>query len=210
MGSIILFGPPGAGKGTQAQRIVAHTGQPQVSTGDMLRAALAAGTEVGIEAKSYMDAGALVPDEVILRLIVERLQDADAASGVMFDGFPRTTPQAESLDAIADIRAVISIEVPDDDIVERITGRFTCKGCGTVYHDVHLPLPQAGCACGSFEEQRRADDNEATVRARLATYHEQTRPVAAHYDAKGLLHRINGVGDVETITAAILDALRNV
>jgi adenylate kinase len=210
MGSIILFGPPGAGKGTQAQRILEHTGQPQVSTGDMLRAALAAGTEVGEEAKRYMDAGALVPDDVILRLIVDRLKEDDAAAGVMFDGFPRTTPQARALDAITEIRAVVSIEVPDDDIVERITGRFTCRGCGTVYHDVHLPLPEGSCPCGAFEELRRADDNEATVRARLATYHQQTQPVATHYEAQGLLHRINGVGHVDAITADILAVLRNV
>lgn len=210
MSSIILFGPPGAGKGTQAQRIVNHTGQPQVSTGDMLRAAVAARTEVGMEAKSYMDAGALVPDEVIVRLIHNRLQQPDAQNGVMFDGFPRTTPQAEALDATTDISAVVSIEVPDDEIVERITGRFTCGGCGTVYHDRHLPLPDTGCACGAFEMVRRADDNESTVRARLATYHEQTQPVADHYAAKGLLHRIDGVGDVDTITEAILAALGNV
>ena len=207
MGSIILFGPPGAGKGTQAQRILDRTGQPQVSTGDMLRAAVAAGTPVGMEAKSYMESGALVPDEVIVRIIEERLMEPDAANGVMFDGFPRTIPQAEALDAIATIDAVIAIEVPDDEIVGRITGRYTCKPCGRVFHDVHLPLPPSGCPCGTFVEVRRADDSEATVRARLSIYHEQTSPVAEHYDHAGLLHRIDGVGDVAQISNAILAAL---
>ncbi|MEE3090425.1 MAG: adenylate kinase [Candidatus Thermoplasmatota archaeon] len=207
MGSIILFGPPGAGKGTQAQRIVDQTGQPQVSTGDMLRAAVAAGTDVGKEAKAYMESGALVPDDVIVRIIQERLTEPDAAKGVMFDGFPRTIPQAEALDVIEHIDAVISIEVPDDEIVGRITGRYTCKTCGRVYHDLHLPLPASGCPCGSFEEVRRADDSESTVRARLETYHAQTRPVAEHYERAGVLHRINGVGDVEDISSAILTAL---
>jgi adenylate kinase len=207
MGSIILFGPPGAGKGTQAQRILDRTGQPQVSTGDMLRAAVAAGTDVGKEAKSYMESGALVPDDVILRIIQERLTEDDAANGVMFDGFPRTIPQAEALDHIASIDAVIAIEVPDEEIVGRITGRYTCKSCGRVFHDLHLPLPSSGCPCGSFVEVRRADDSEATVRARLATYHAQTRPVAEHYERAGVLHRIDGVGDVEDISSAILTAL---
>jgi len=207
MGSIILFGPPGAGKGTQAQRILERTGQPQVSTGDMLRAAVAAGTPVGKEAKSYMEAGALVPDEVIVRIIEERLTEPDASKGVMFDGFPRTIPQAEALDAIATIDAVISIEVPDEEIVGCITGRYTCKSCGRVFHDVHLPLPSTGCPCENFVEVRRADDSEATVRARLSTYHEQTSPVAEHYERAGLLHRIDGVGDVDDISSAILAAL---
>lgn len=207
MGSIILFGPPGAGKGTQAQRILDRTGQPQVSTGDMLRAAVAAGTDVGKEAKSYMESGALVPDDVILRIIEERLTEDDANNGVMFDGFPRTIPQAEALDRIARIDAVIAIEVPDEEIVGRITGRYTCKSCGRVFHDTHLPLPASGCPCGAFVEVRRADDSEATVRARLATYHAQTRPVAEHYERAGVLHRIDGVGDVDTISSAILSAL---
>ena len=207
MGSIILFGPPGAGKGTQAQRILNRTGQPQVSTGDMLRAAVAAGTDVGKEAKSYMESGALVPDDVILRIIEERLTEDDANNGVMFDGFPRTIPQAEALDRIAGIDAVIAIEVPDEEIVGRITGRYTCKSCGRVFHDTHLPLPASGCPCGAFVEVRRADDSEATVRARLATYHAQTRPVAEHYERAGVLHRIDGVGDVDTISSAILSAL---
>ena len=173
----------------------------------MLRAAVAAGTDVGIEAKGYMESGALVPDEVIVRIIQERLTEPDAAQGVMFDGFPRTIPQAEALDGIESIDAVISIEVPDDEIVGRITGRYTCKSCGRVFHDLHLPLPESGCPCGSFEEVRRADDSEATVRARLETYHAQTQPVAEHYDRAGVLHRINGVGDVEAISNAILTAL---
>ena len=140
MSSIVLFGPPGAGKGTQAERIMQHTGMPQVSTGDMLRAALKAGTSVGLEAKKYMDAGKLVPDQVIIALIEERIKQQDAANGVMFDGFPRTIPQAEALAKITDVSHVISIEVPDEEIVDRITGRFSCANCGMVFHD-KFPLP---------------------------------------------------------------------
>src|SRR5210317_1935629 len=135
MGSIVLFGPPGAGKGTQAQRIMEHSGLPQVSTGDMLRAAVKAGSKVGVEAKRYMDEGALVPDSVILALIKERMLEPDASGGVMFDGFPRTIPQAESLSELAEISHVLAIDVPDERIVERICGRVTCGNCGAVYHD---------------------------------------------------------------------------
>ena len=137
--SIVLFGPPGAGKGTQAGNIVRLTGKPQVSTGDMLRAAIAAGTELGLEAKGYMESGQLVPDELIIGLIEERLTQSDAADGVLFDGFPRTIAQAEALSEIADLEAVISIEVPDSRIVERICGRYTCANCDAVYHDSFNP-----------------------------------------------------------------------
>ena len=140
MGSIVLFGPPGAGKGTQAHRIMEHTGLPQVSTGDMLRAAVKAGTSVGIEAKGYMDRGELVPDAVILALIEQRIQEDDATNGVMFDGFPRTIPQAEALQELTTITHVLAIDVPDERIVERICGRSTCGHCGAVYHDVFLSL----------------------------------------------------------------------
>ena len=134
MESIVLFGPPGAGKGTQAQRIMDSTGLPQVSTGDMLRAAVSAGTPTGKEAKKYMDAGQLVPDQVIIDLIKDRIKEPDAKNGVMFDGFPRTVPQAEALADITTVSHVISIEVPDERIVDRICGRYTCAGCGAVYH----------------------------------------------------------------------------
>lgn len=207
MSSIVLFGPPGAGKGTQAQRIMEHTGLPQISTGDMLRAAVKAGTTVGVEAKGYMDRGELVPDDVILALIKERIQEPDAANGVMFDGFPRTIPQASALAEMTQISHVLSIEVPDERIVERICGRSTCGNCGAVYHDTFNPVPQGGCACGDYQEKRRADDNESTVLNRLSTYHEQTSPLADWYDGQGLFHRVNGDRAIDDITQDLLAVL---
>ena len=207
MSSIVLFGPPGAGKGTQAERIMQHTGMPQVSTGDMLRAALKAGTSVGLEAKKYMDAGQLVPDEVIIALIEDRIEQPDAANGVMFDGFPRTIPQAEALAKITEVSHVISIEVPDEEIVDRITGRFSCANCGMVFHDKFNPLPADGCPGGEFEEKRRADDNDHTVRSRLNTYHEQTSPLAHWYGEMGILHSIDGNRAIDLVTSDIIDAL---
>lgn len=207
MSSIVLFGPPGAGKGTQAQRITEHTGLPQISTGDMLRAAVKAGTAVGLEAKGYMDRGELVPDDVILTLIKDRIQEDDAANGVMFDGFPRTVPQATALAEMTQISHVLSIEVPDERIVERICGRLTCGNCGTVYHDSFNPVPEGGCACGDYHEKRRADDNESTVLNRLSTYHEQTSPLAAWYEAQGLFHRVNGDRAIDDITHDLLAVL---
>lgn len=207
MSSIVLFGPPGAGKGTQAERIMQHTGMPQVSTGDMLRAALKAGTSVGLEAKKYMDAGQLVPDEVIIALIEDRIEQPDAANGVMFDGFPRTIPQAEALAKITEVSHVISIEVPDEEIVDRITGRFSCANCGMVFHDKFNPLPADGCPGGEFEEKRRADDNEHTVRSRLNTYHEQTSPLAQWYGERRILHSIDGNRAIDLVTVDIIDAL---
>jgi len=207
MSSIVLFGPPGAGKGTQAQRITTKTGLPQISTGDMLRAAVAAGTPVGLQAKEYMEQGALVPDGVIIALIADRLQQDDALHGVMFDGFPRTVPQAEALASITPITHVIAIEVPDNAIVERICGRYTCGHCGTVYHDSFQPVPVEGCSCGAFEEHRRSDDNEDVVRSRLETYHQQTSPLARFYEEKGIFFRIDGHRDIDDITKDILRVL---
>ena len=205
--NIVLFGPPGAGKGTQAQRMMDATGLPQVSTGDMLRAAVKAQTQVGLEAKKFMDAGALVPDQVIIDLIKDRIQEEDAKNGVMFDGFPRTVPQAEALADIVDVSIVLAIDVPDERIVERICGRFTCGNCGTVYHDTLNPLPETGCACGSFSEKRRADDTEETVVARLNAYHEQTLPLAEFYRKAGLFTVVDGDRDIDLITKDLLDAL---
>lgn len=207
MSSIVLFGPPGAGKGTQAERILEHTGMPQVSTGDMLRAALKAGTEVGLKAKSYMDSGSLVPDDVIIALIEERIKQPDAINGVMFDGFPRTIPQAKALEEITSVSHVIAIEVPDEEIVSRITGRFSCGNCGLVFHDKFNPLPSSGCPNGEFVEKRREDDNENTVRSRLDTYHQQTSPLKGWYQEKGVLHSINGNQDISKVTKSIIDAL---
>ena len=207
MGSIVLFGPPGAGKGTQAHRIMEHTGLPQVSTGDMLRAAVKAGTTVGMEAKGYMDRGELVPDAVILALIKDRIQESDAKNGVMFDGFPRTIPQAEALQELTSITHVLAIDVPDERIVERICGRSTCGHCGAVYHDTFNPVPAVGCPCGNYVEKRRADDNEDTVLNRLGAYHEQTSPLAAWYEERGLFHRVDGDRAIDAITSDLLAVL---
>ena len=209
MTSIVLFGPPGAGKGTQAARITDSTGLPQVSTGDMLRAAVKNGTETGIAAKQYMDAGQLVPDAIIIDLIKERVLEKDAQNGLMFDGFPRTVPQAEALAEITEVSHVIAIEVPDERIVERICGRYSCASCGAVFHDTFNPTSTEGVCdqCGSTEMKRRADDNESTVLQRLGAYHEQTSPLAEWYDAKGIFHRINGDRDIDQITVDILQAL---
>ena len=209
MTSIVLFGPPGAGKGTQAARITDSTGLPQVSTGDMLRAAVKNGTETGIAAKQYMDAGKLVPDSIIIDLIKERVLEKDAQNGLMFDGFPRTVPQAEALAEITEVSHVIAIEVPDERIVERICGRYSCASCGAVFHDTFNPTSTEGVCdqCGSTEMKRRADDNESTVLQRLGAYHEQTAPLAEWYDAKGIFHRINGDRDIDQITVDILQVL---
>ena len=173
----------------------------------MLRAAVKAQTQVGLEAKKFMDAGALVPDQVIIDLIKDRIQEEDAKNGVMFDGFPRTVPQAEALADIVDVSIVLAIDVPDERIVERICGRFTCGNCGAVYHDTFNPLPETGCSCGSFSEKRRSDDTEETVVARLNAYHEQTFPLAEFYRKAGLFTVVDGDRDIDLITNDLLDAL---
>ena len=209
MTSIVLFGPPGAGKGTQAARITETTGLPQVSTGDMLRAAVKNGTETGLAAKAFMDAGKLVPDSIIIDLIKERVLEPDAVNGLMFDGFPRTVKQAEALETITNVSHVIAIEVPDEKIVERICGRFSCSKCGAVFHDSFNPTKIEGICdeCGSAEMKRRDDDNETTVNQRLSAYHEQTSPLADWYDSRGIFHRINGDRDIDEITSDILKSL---
>lgn len=209
MSSIVLFGPPGAGKGTQAQRITEETGLPQVSTGDMLRAAVAAKTTTGLAAKSFMDAGQLVPDEIIIALIEQRIKDDDAKKGVMYDGFPRTIPQAEALAKIDQISHVIAIEVPDERIVERICGRYTCGDCSAVYHDSFNPSSKEGIcdSCQSTNFKRRADDNADTVLARLSAYHEQTSPLATWYDERGAFFGVDGDRNIPDITSDILHIL---
>jgi len=199
----VLFGPPGAGKGTQASRIVQLTSKPQVSTGDMLRSALSEGTKLGLEAKSFMEAGELVPDEVIIGLISERLKMEDARNGVLFDGFPRTIAQAEELAKIAEVSAVVSIEVPDASIVERIVGRRMDPETGEIYHIQFNPAPE------SIKDRliQRKDDNELTVRNRLKSYHKQTSPLAIWYENQGLLIKINGEQDIKKVGDEIISKL---
>lgn len=203
MSSIVLFGPPGAGKGTQATAIMEKTGLPQVSTGDMLRSALSNGTKLGLEAKGYMEAGDLVPDELILSLIEQRLKEDDATNGVLFDGFPRTIPQAESLAKITKVSMVISIEVPDDNIVERIVGRRMDSETGEIYHVKFKPAPS------EISERliQRKDDTEETVRSRLNAYHSQTAPLADYYSNLGILEKVNGDRNIVDVTNSILDLL---
>jgi adenylate kinase len=208
--NIILLGPPGAGKGTQAQRLVAGRGMVQLSTGDMLRAAVKAGTPVGLKAKAVMEAGELVSDEIVSGIIGEALDQLPADTGVIFDGYPRTAAQAESLDALLAGRGrqldhVIELEVDEDALVDRITGRFTCASCGEGYHDRYkLPKVAGVCdKCGSTEFKRRPDDNEETVRTRMAEYRAKTAPILPIYEARGIVSRVDGMADIDHVASAI-------
>lgn len=209
---LILLGPPGAGKGTQARILEARFGLVQLSTGDLLRAAVAAGTDAGQQAKTVMEAGGLVSDEIVIAILRDRLADPDCARGVILDGFPRTTVQAEALDALLaesgqTVSAAISLEVEDTAMVTRIAGRFTCGGCGEGYHDTFKPTASPGTcdACGSTQMKRRADDTAETVVQRLEAYHVQTAPLIVHYDAKNVLQRIDAMAEIDVI-AEQLDA----
>jgi adenylate kinase len=207
---LILLGPPGAGKGTQAQSLMARYGLIQLSTGDMLRAAVKDGSDIGRQAKAIMEAGQLVPDEVVTTLIANRLDKEAHAPGFIFDGYPRTQAQAKSLDALLADRGmklehVIELTVDEDALVDRISGRFTCARCNEGYHDRYkLPKVAGVCdICGSTEFKRRPDDNAETVRARLVEYRAKTAPILPYYEEKGLVSRIDGMASIETVSGAI-------
>lgn len=209
--NLVILGPPGAGKGTQAKRLEQKYGLVQLSTGDMLRSEVASGSELGRQAREVMDAGRLMPDDIMIRIIGERIERAESeANGFILDGFPRTTAQAEALDAFLRERRLeldhaIELQVDDEALVDRISGRFSCAKCGEGYHDRHkLPAKDGTCdVCGSTEFVRRADDKPETVRARLKAYHEQTAPILPHYRNTGKLRVVDGMADMDEVTRQI-------
>ncbi len=204
--NLMLLGPPGAGKGTQAQRLSDTYGLVQLSTGEMLRSEVASGSDLGVRAKKIMDDGQLVPDDLMIAMISRQIDAENASGGIILDGFPRTTGQAEALDVMLDTKGirmdfVIQLEVDEDAIVARLSGRFSCSSCGTGYHDIYAkPKVDGVCdKCGATEFARRSDDNAETVRSRLAAYNEQTAPILPYYDGKGSLERVNGLASMETV-----------
>jgi adenylate kinase len=207
---LILLGPPGAGKGTQARMLEEDFGLVQLSTGDLLRAAVAAGTEAGMRAKAVMEAGGLVSDDIVLAVLKDRMAAPDVAKGIILDGFPRTAGQAAALDGLLDaagqkVTAAVSLEVDDEAMVGRVSGRFTCGTCGEGYHDQFKQPAHAGTCdkCGGTDMKRRADDNAETVRERLKAYHAQTAPLIAYYAGKGVLHKIDAMGPIAEIRTAL-------
>lgn len=212
--NLILLGPPGAGKGTQAKLLEEKRGLKQLSTGDMLRGAVAQGTEMGKKAKAVMDRGDLVSDDIVVSIIAERLDKPDVKTGFILDGFPRNQAQAEALDRMLTdkglkLDAVIEMKVDDEELVKRIAGRYTCAKCGKGYHDTFEKPKKPGICdvCGSTEFVRRADDNEKTVRDRLQVYNKQTAPLVDYYGRTGVLHTVNGMADITQVTRQIEDVL---
>ncbi|KPK50806.1 MAG: adenylate kinase [Myxococcales bacterium SG8_38_1] len=211
---LLLFGPPGAGKGTQAKFLIDLLGVPQISTGDMMRAERKSGSDLGKQFDEYMSAGKLVPDSLVLDLIKKRLTQQDAESGAIFDGYPRTAAQAEALDSLLAglgrrIDRVVSLDVALEDIVDRVTGRRVCLDCGQTYHVRYTPPPQNGecVSCGGTKIVQRSDDTEEVVRKRFEEYKAKTEPVLAHYEAKGVVKSVQGVGTLEEITERIKKAI---
>ncbi|MGB1149003.1 MAG: adenylate kinase [Alphaproteobacteria bacterium] len=214
--NIILLGPPGAGKGTQAKILVAERGMVQLSTGDMLRAVRASGSELGERFGELMDRGDLIPDDMIIEMIDARLDEPDCRNGAIFDGFPRTSGQAAALDDMLErknlpLRAVIEMTVDEDALVERITGRYSCENCGAGYHEAfQRPAVEGVCdACGHTSFKRRPDDNAQTVRDRLTVYRRDTAPIIPHYEAQGLIQRVDGMADIDDVRAAIAAIMDN-
>ena len=207
---LILLGPPGAGKGTQARMLEERFGLVQLSTGDLLRAAVAAGTEAGLAAKAVMEAGGLVSDEIVLAILRDRMAEPDVTAGVILDGFPRTAGQAAALDGLLSdagqrVTAAISLAVDDEAMIARVAGRFTCGQCGEGYHDSFKQPATEGCCdkCGGTAFKRRADDNAETARARLEAYHAQTAPLIAHYRALGVLETVDAMASIDAVSEAL-------
>lgn len=207
---LVLLGPPGAGKGTQAVGICEKYNVPHISTGDILRNEIKQGTELGKQAKSYMDAGGLVPDDVVIGIVVSRLSQPDCQKGALFDGFPRTLAQAEALDRQVKIDIAVNIDVPDENIIERLSGRRVCKGCGATYHVSTLGGNVVCQSCGG-ELIQRSDDAPETIQNRLSVYHDQTTPLIQYYQSKGILQTVDGSQPIEKVfedISAVLDGLK--